>query len=79
VNRVLAIGIALVACTVAGGLAGGLLSVYWWDFPPEDMELWRTETTILYAGLGAIGGILIGGMAVALTCVAIDARRARPS
>ena len=55
------------ACTVAGGLAGGLLSAYWSELPPDDMETWRTATIVLYSALGAIAGLFIGGLLVALT------------
>lgn len=77
-RRGLRIAAALVACTVAGGLAGGLLSAYWWDFPPDDMETWRTATIVLYSALGAIAGLFIGGLLVALT-LAVVAVRKEPS
>jgi hypothetical protein len=67
VGRGLPIGAVLAACTVAGGLAAGLLSAYWWDSAPEDMERWGTETVVPYSALGAIAGLFIGGLLIALT------------
>jgi MFS family permease len=74
-RRGLRVGATLVACTVAGGLAGGLLSAYWWDFPPDDVETWRTATIVLYSALGAIAGLLIGGLLVGLALAAAAVRR----
>ena len=60
---------------ITGGIIGGLLSAYWWDFPPDDVENYGDFIVPLYAILGAIIGLLAGGLLVAVGA-AIRERRA---
>jgi MFS family permease len=64
------IGIALVAGAVVGGLTGGLLSAYWWDFEPDELLDYSDPNgpssvkgwvVAFYSALGAVVGLVIVG------------------
>ncbi len=66
---------ALAAGAVIGGLTGGLLAAYWWDFPPEDLIDYshpdgprsdKTFVVALYSGLGVVVALVIVGFLIAV-------------
>jgi MFS family permease len=89
-NRSLVIGTALAAGAVAGGLIGGLLAAYWWDFPPEDMIDYshpdgprsdKTFVVVLYSALGVVVALVLVGFLIAAISAYVEivnrARRRR--
>jgi MFS family permease len=59
---------------VIGGLVGGLLSAYWWDFPPEDVKNYGDFIVPFYATMGAIGGLIVAGLVIALGAAFLELR-----
>lgn len=75
-------GVAVAIGAIGGGLCGGLLAAYWWDFPADDFARWHTATVALYAFLGAVGGSIVGGFVFAAFSAVLqirDQRRSRRS
>ena len=73
-NRSLVIGVAFAAGAIIGGLTGGLLAAYWWDFPPEDLIDYSDPNgptsdkglvVAFYAALGVVVALVIVGILIA--------------
>ena len=73
-DRIWLVFVVLAASVVVGGVLGGLLSAYWWDFPPEDMERWRTETIAFYTAVGAFIGPIVAAPSIAVICMTLELR-----
>jgi MFS family permease len=80
-NRSLVIGTALAAGAVAGGLVGGLLAAYWWDFPPEDLIDYshpdgprsdKTFVVAFYSVLGVVVALLLVGFLIAAISAGVE-------
>lgn len=56
----------LVTGGIVGGLVGGLLAAYRWDFGSDETGPYGDFIVPFYAGLGAIVGLLAGGLLVAV-------------
>jgi hypothetical protein len=76
-RRDVAIAVSIMGGGVVGGVTGGLLAAYWWDFPPED-DAYDFLTVPLYSTLGAFLGLFGAAIAVALVMAVVWTRnRAR--
>jgi MFS family permease len=67
----------LVAGGAVGGLVGGLLSKYWWDFESEEVEKYGWVIVPFYATLGAIIGLILAGLLLAVADAVYFERRRR--
>jgi MFS family permease len=75
------IGISLVVGAIIGGLTGGLLAAFWWDFPPEDLIDYshpdgprsdKTFVVALYSGLGVVVALVVVGFVIAAVSAYIE-------
>ena len=80
-NRSLVIGLALVAGAIIGGLTGGLLAAYWWDFLPEDLIDYSDRdgpasdkefVVALYSALGVVVALVIVGFLIAVVSACVE-------
>jgi ABC-type branched-subunit amino acid transport system permease subunit len=73
----------LAASGIVGGIAGWLLSAYWWDWPPEDLMTCcpphedKSFVIWLYSFIGVVTGLFIGAFLVVLAGVWLDIRHRR--
>jgi cell division protein FtsX len=75
------IGIALVVGAIIGGLTGGLLAAFWWDFPPEDLIDYSNPggprsdkgfVVALYSVLGVVIALVVVGFLIAAVSAYIE-------
>ena len=75
-NRSLVIGVALAVGAVIGGLTGGLLAAYWWDFGADEEGPYAGYIVPFYSALGVVVARVIVGFLIAAisACVEITNR-----
>ena len=71
------------AAGVIGGVVGGLLAAYWWDWDAKDLTICcpphedKSLLIWLYSAIGVVTGLLIGPFLVLVAGVAMDIRHRR--
>jgi len=71
------VAVAIVGGGIVGGLVSGVLSAYWWNFPPED-DAYDVYIVRFYATLGAIIELFGAAILVGLAIVLLSLGTARP-
>ena len=80
-NRSLVIGITLAGGAVIGGLTGGLLAAYWWDFEPDELLDYSDPNgpssikgwvVVFYSALGVVVALLIVGFLIAAVSAYVE-------
>jgi MFS family permease len=64
----------LVGGAVIGGLVGGLLSAYWWDFGEDETGPYAGFIVPLYSTLGVVIGLFAAGLLVAVVAAIREVR-----